>query len=260
MSVTIKKAMNLLRSQGVGGAARKAMQHTLGTLCAKRKLARKPTFADLDALLDFSFNTCHRVIRPIQVRSEIRELLARVQALRPRRVMEIGTANGGTLFLFTRVAAPDAKLLSLDLPGGEFGGGYPLWKRPMYQAFALDGQSIELLQDDSHEQRSLEAVKHSLGGEPIDFLLLDGDHTYDGIKRDFAMYGPLVRSGGLIAFHDIAPRQVDPLNKVRPFWNELKAKWRCEELLETADQQWAGIGLLHVDEPVAAERASSISE
>jgi len=42
-----------------------------------------------------------------------------------------------------------------------------------------------------------------LNGEPLDFLFIDGDHTYEGVKRDFEMYSPLVRNGGIIAFHDI---------------------------------------------------------
>ena len=42
-------------------------------------------------------------------------------------------------------------------------------------------------------------------GEKLDFLFIDGDHSYDGVKADFEMYAPMVRPGGLIAFHDINP-------------------------------------------------------
>jgi len=38
-----------------------------------------------------------------------------------------------------------------------------------------------------------------------DFLFIDGDHTYEGVEGDFEMYSPLVRRGGIIAFHDIVP-------------------------------------------------------
>ena len=44
---------------------------------------------------------------------------------KPRFLLEIGTARGGTLFLFTRVSSSDALIISVDLPGGLFGGGYP---------------------------------------------------------------------------------------------------------------------------------------
>ena len=39
--------------------------------------------------------------------------------------------------------------------------------------------------------------------EKIDFLFIDGDHSYEGCKKDVALYMPLLKSGGIIAFHDI---------------------------------------------------------
>jgi predicted O-methyltransferase YrrM len=39
----------------------------------------------------------------------------------------------------------------------------------------------------------------------VDFLFIDADHSYEGVKKDFEMYSPLVRKGGIIAFHDIIP-------------------------------------------------------
>jgi cephalosporin hydroxylase len=74
-------------------------------------------------------------ISPIQNPREILALLGILKKARPRRILEIGTASGGTLFLFTRIAAADAGLVSIDLPGGPGGGGYPPWKIPLYQAF-----------------------------------------------------------------------------------------------------------------------------
>jgi len=70
-----------------------------------------------------------------------------------------GTAGGGTLFLFTRVADPEAKIISIDLPGGPFGGGYPRWKIPLYKSFSRGRQKIYLLRRDSHDPRTLEEVR-----------------------------------------------------------------------------------------------------
>jgi predicted O-methyltransferase YrrM len=41
------------------------------------------------------------------------------------------------------------------------------------------------------------------GSVPVDLIFIDGDHSYEGVKQDFEIYAPLVRSDGLIAFHDI---------------------------------------------------------
>src|SRR5689334_12559456 len=84
------------------------------------------------------------LISPIQSRDELVPLLTLLMGLRPQTVMEIGTANGGTLFMLTRICAPDATIVSLDLPGGPFGGGYTEARVPLYQAFALPGQTIQL--------------------------------------------------------------------------------------------------------------------
>ena len=39
-------------------------------------------------------------------------------------------------------------------------------------------------------------------GRPIRFLLIDADHSYDGVRADFERWSPKVAPGGLIVFHD----------------------------------------------------------
>ena len=38
--------------------------------------------------------------------------------------------------------------------------------------------------------------------DSIDFLFIDGDHTYQAVMTDWLLYSPLVKRGGIIAFHD----------------------------------------------------------
>ena len=200
----------------------------------------------LPALVDFAFSGVRPKIKPWQVRSELLALLEAVCALRPTRVLEIGTARGGTLFLFTRVAADNATLISVDLPDGPFGGGYSKSKQLLYRSFALPGQALHLLRADSHAAATLEAVTARLRGAPLDFLFIDADHTYEGVKRDFEMYAPLVRPGGLIAFHDIVQSPAEAAHQVARFWDEVKLRHRHEELVEDSGQGQMGIGLLRV--------------
>ena len=40
-------------------------------------------------------------------------------------------------------------------------------------------------------------------GFVIDVLHLDADHQYAGVKKDFELWLPMVRSGGVVLFHDI---------------------------------------------------------
>jgi len=40
---------------------------------------------------------------------------------------------------------------------------------------------------------------------PFDFIFIDGDHTYEAVKKDFEDWYPLTKPGGFIAFHDSHP-------------------------------------------------------
>jgi hypothetical protein len=83
---------------------------------------------DPEKILNFSFNFYSEFIKPIQIKEEFLELLKIFQKQNPKYILEIGTANGGSLFCFCKLAREDATIISIDLPGGKFGGGYPEWK------------------------------------------------------------------------------------------------------------------------------------
>jgi len=189
------------------------------------------------------------VDRPIlmtQVRSEAVALDKILQAQAPARSLEIGTNYGGTLLLLCNLSSPGAKIISVDLPSGQFGGGYPRRKIPLFRKFTKPGQRLHLIRANSHRQETKERVLRILNGELLDYLFLDGDHTYDGVRRDFEMYAPLVRSGGMIALHDIAVHNQDTDCQVDKFWSELKNQYRNQEIVEDSRQGWAGIGILFV--------------
>jgi predicted O-methyltransferase YrrM len=175
------------------------------------------------------------VDRPIlmgQARSEILQLAKTLQAFAPKRSLEIGTNYGGTLFLLCALSPPGAKIISLDLPSGPFGGGYPRRKIPLYRRFPRKGQRLDLLRADSHSAETKERVLEILAGERLDYLFIDGDHTYDGVQRDFQMYSPLVRSGGIVAFHDIATHAPGSDCQVAEFWNDIKNGYEHREIIE----------------------------
>lgn len=187
--------------------------------------------------------------RPIQQDSEFIELARRVWLLQPKVILEIGTHWGGTLHMWTRMATEDATIISVDLPGGEFGGGYSEIRIPLYESFRRPSQQLHLLREDSHSPETLAKVKNILSGRPVDFLLIDGDHTYSGVKQDFEMYTPLVRKGGLIAFHDIA-KSYDR-TEVEKFWNEVKVGRSVTELCHHPSGIY-GIGIIEVESDPAS--------
>ncbi len=198
----------------------------------------------------YSGKGCFKSIEPRQNMAEIEALYHEVRALAPERVLEIGTAKGGTLYLWCQAALPGATIVSVDLPGGEFGGAYSPLRIPLYQSFAREDQQLHLLRADSHRPQTVEKVKELFEHRPLDFIFIDGDHTYKGVKADFHQYGPLVRPGGLIGFHDILPRADLPDIEVHRFWREIKDRYDSEEFIgtESTGRKVIGIGLLRVGE------------
>ena len=183
----------------------------------------------------------------MQVPSELAALGQLLANLRPERALEIGTARGGTLLFLTRLASPQATIVSVDLPGGRFGGGYSSRRRWFYQRFARRRQQLRLLQGDSHSAGMLNRVRAAFSGQPLDYLFIDGDHSYEGVKSDFEMYAPLVRKGGVIAFHDIVEGLPDMVGGVPQFWREIKSRYRHDEMIKDPKQGGWGIGVLFVD-------------
>jgi cephalosporin hydroxylase len=218
---------------------------------AARRLQRVHGGDPVELVFGFGFGGIG--IAPMQEPSELRALLELLAQDPPRVVVEIGTARGGTLCAFTRVAAEDALLVSVDLPGGAFGGGYPRWRAPLYRAFARKGQRVELLRGDSHAEETLERVREVLGGRPVDFLFVDGDHSYEGVRRDVELYRPLLREGAVVALHDIVPQGVNTpggaeylVGGVPDYWRELRdGQWRTRELVADWSQGRFGIGVVH---------------
>jgi predicted O-methyltransferase YrrM len=214
-----------------------------------------PRPQSLEEIIDYC---CDRPVLMGQVRSEILGLGDLLKTLAPKRSLEIGTNYGGTLLLLCSLSAPKAKIISIDLPSGPFGGGYPKSKMPIFRRFPRFGQKLHLLRADSHATETKEQVLRLLEGEQLDYLFVDADHTYDGVRRDFEMYAPLVRSGGMIAFHDVVTHGKETQSEVEKFWNEIKQKYHHREFVEYpnvgqvpvavtgAHMETSGLGVLFV--------------
>jgi predicted O-methyltransferase YrrM len=187
---------------------------------------------------------------PLVASQKLEELipaLERIGALGPRRVCEIGTSAGGTLYLLTRVSAPDAVVVSIDLAISPHTAA-------LRARLARPGQQVVSIAGDSHSEETAAELERVLAGEPLDALLVDGDHSYDGVRADFERYARLVRSGGIVALHDVnedfrTRRGIESPSisgEVPRFWRELKERYRTEELIADPEQDGYGIGLVWV--------------
>jgi cephalosporin hydroxylase len=188
--------------------------------------------------------------RTLGLKQNMLELRGLVEILRRDRldtICEIGTFLGGTLFIWCRLATPNARLISIDLPGGGFGGGYYRKSIPFFQSFCKQEQTLQCLRGSSHDPVIRNQFRESLGDRLLDYLFIDGDHSYEGVKQDFDFYAPFVKTGGIIALHDIVYREAEPDIRVHQFWNEVKKRYRHEEFIDgSSERRPIGIGILYM--------------
>jgi predicted O-methyltransferase YrrM len=179
----------------------------------------------------------------LQKFAELAPFVALVAKTRPRAVVEIGTARGGLLYALCQAAHPEAVIVSVDLPQGAFGTA--ALTQGEADVFARPGQRVELVAGDSHRPETVARVRELAA--PVDLLFIDGDHSYDAVRADYESYAPLVREGGLIAFHDILPHPNAPDCRVDAVWAGLegrKLEFVDRDDLNPVIGQWGGIGVV----------------
>ena len=176
-------------------------------------------------------------IKPVQIESEISDLFNIVKNLNPKVICEIGTDRGGTLYLWSKAIQPDGLIISIDLPR--------TYRKPLNRFFCssfFETQRIHFLRENSQSAECQMSVQKILNGRKIDFLFIDADHSYEGVKKDFKLYSDFVRKSGLVAFHDI----LDECG-VDKFWSEVRPYYKHMEIVEDYKQRCAGIGVLFFD-------------
>jgi len=112
-------------------------------------------------------------------------------------IVEIGRFKGGSTLLIAAAMEPGSTLWSYDLhvPVRDdlTGAGLDAELREALHRVGLES-GVNLLVGDSR------LVEIPPG--PIDVLFIDGDHSYEGARADAERWGPHVRSGGHMMFHD----------------------------------------------------------
>lgn len=220
-----------------------------GRLGDGRELTGVRTIDDAaDLIWNYHGAGFYRSLKPNQHGEEILTLANHVAAIQPRVIVEIGTRDGGTLCIWSRCSPRLEHLISIDLPGGMHGGGYSNAREKLYRLFVnRPNCRLDLLRLDSQQGSTREQLLKLLNQRPIDFLFIDGDHRYAGVKRDYELYGGLVRPGGLIAFHDIRLNRYDSTIEVARLWEEIKSSQpHTREIIQAPYSGRYGIGIVTV--------------
>jgi predicted O-methyltransferase YrrM len=121
----------------------------------------------------------------------------------------------------------------------------------MFESFARKQQQVVVLHLDSHDRATVTAVQNVLGDRKLDFLFIDADHSAAGVRADFALFSPLVRDGGWVAFHDIMPNPAWTDWGIPALWQELKARYETVEFVSAENRRGTrgmGIGVLRLED------------
>lgn len=158
-----------------------------------------------------------------QVPSEWKEFLEIVKGA--KWVLEIGTFRGQSALGLSKVVS---NVISIDFE-----------KRKIPRA-----KNCSYIIGDSKKLETVAEVKKIIGPDKLDVLFIDGSHKYDGVKSDFEMYSPLVKSKGVVALHDIvdSPKHRGKGCTVYKFWDEIKNNYKYKEIIHNGS--WAGIGIM----------------
>ena len=182
----------------------------------------------------------------LQLEQEITGFLEYVAAARPRIAGEIGLKWGGNTFLFLRMLQELRLFIGVDLTLTNIG---------KLRCVARAGERLRFIEGNSCADATASRVRRSLGTSQFDFLFIDGDHSYVGALADLKTYFPLVRPGGLIAFHDIVPDEMVRFGKrsndspcdggeVYLLWRKLRERFEHREFVASWDQFGFGIGVI----------------
>lgn len=147
---------------------------------------------------------------------ELKYLLA--LASKATSILEIGSRYGECLALMARQI--NGRVVAVDLPGVQ-PWGYPDSEdhlRAVVQQLNLEGFPAHLVIGDSTSEEVINQVR-DLG--PYDLVFIDGDHRYEGVKKDWENYGPM---GKVVVFHDIVRHPDGARNapQVWRLWEEIQ--------------------------------------
>jgi len=205
------------------------------------------------------------ILKDIKIRSELKNiidvriqetqylpefdiLLEEFKKLKAKNVLEIGSYFGWSLHHWLELSEPGSKVISIDLPISKFcGAADPRCKKQEdiinneWKNWAKKNKNkLYLIQDYSQYERTKQKVVELLNNDLLDFVFIDGDHSYNAVKKDFEIYFDLVRPGGIIALHDIGYAEEGGVHK---FWDEIKNNFQHIELRKHYKNQ-KGIGII----------------
>lgn len=218
----------------------KAKEHRLlNDLSLLQKIDNQ--YVECETFDDF-YTFSHTHFDLLQRKCEIFDFIEFVNSQSSRRILEIGTWGGGTNFLFSQCCTSVTDIIGVDLY---------IQNQYLLNHFSNQkGINSKYICGDSKSKKVLNQIRSIVSSSKLDGCLIDGDHTYMGVKKDFEIYKDFVKPGGWIGFHDITPVRSSTSHvstgDVPRYWREIKDKFKDKyEFIDVLNND-GGFGLAAV--------------
>ena len=146
-----------------------------------------------------------------------------VHALKPRVFVELGSYSGVSYFAFCqaiRAFGTETKAHAIDTWDGDPHAGF--YGDNIYQAFSAGHAGFASFS--TMHRQTFDAALDSFADQSIDFLHIDGLHTYEAVQHDFNTWLPKLTDDAVVLFHDI--REYSGDFGVHQFWDELMLQYQ----------------------------------
>ena len=137
-----------------------------------------------------------------------------LRTIKPNNVLCVGSRHGYIPAILAQ-ACKDNGSGHVDFVDAGFGldddnhwTGEGYWKKHAGKSTFLrfDLQNFITL----HVMKTDQFEKISRKKMTYDYVYIDGDHSYEGALRDYNLFWPMLREGGLMSFHDISIKGKKP--------------------------------------------------
>ena len=134
--------------------------------------------------------------------SEAEQACLRRHATGKGRLVEIGVWHGVNTRAFRAAMSPEGVVIAIDPFCRFFFGirGFGWARRIAHREVEKTGNGrVVWVERLGQEAPALAEVQPFL---PVDFIFIDGDHSYEGLRGDWLAWKDHIAAGGIVALHD----------------------------------------------------------